>query len=276
MHGLNQSIAVGPLGFSIGQLLIILAFGIALLAGALIGRRHRTPTADTLFTLLLVALVGARLLFVTRYWGSYDGPLSLLDIRDGGFDPLGGLLAGLGYAAWRLWKAPLQRPALGGALLAGAITWGLTAGPLMLLESQSRPMPDIALTTLEGKPIDLPTLAARDAQPMVVNLWATWCPPCRREMPVFEQAQQEENDITFAFVNQGEDVALVNRFLDHESLTLNNVLLDARNALGDATGAMAMPTTLYYNAEGRLVDTHFGELSRATLQRGLDRLRQTP
>lgn len=276
MHGLNQSIAVGPLGFSIGQLLIILAFGIALLAGALIGRRHRTPTADTLFTLMLVALVGARLLFVARYWGSYDGPLSLLDIRDGGFDPLGGLLAGLGYAAWRLWKAPLQRKALGGALLAGAMTWGLTAGPLMLLESQSRPLPDIPLATLAGEPTDLPSLAKRDAQPMVVNLWATWCPPCRREMPVFEQAQQEENDITFVFVNQGEDVALVNRFLDHESLTLDNVLLDARNALGDATGAMAMPTTLYYNAEGRLVDTHFGELSRATLQRGLNRLRPTP
>lgn len=192
MHGLNQSIAIGPLGFSIGQLLIILAFGIALLAGALIGRRHRTPTADTLFTLLLVALVGARLLFVVRYWGSYDGPLSLLDIRDGGFDPLGGLLAGLGYAAWRLWKAPTQRTAMAGALLAGAFTWGLTAGPLLLLESQSRPLPDTPLTTLEGQPTDLPALIGRDAQPMVVNLWATWCPPCRREMPVLADAQQRE------------------------------------------------------------------------------------
>jgi len=273
MHGLNQSIAIGPLGLSIGQLLIVLAFGIALLAGALIGRRHRTPTADTLFTLLLVALVGARLLFVARYWGSYDGPLAMLDIRDGGFDPLGGLVAGLGYAAWRLWKAPRQRAALSGALLAGAFTWGLTAGPLLLLESQSRPMPDTPLATLAGDPIDLPALAEQEARPMVVNLWATWCPPCRREMPVFEQAQQEERDITFVFVNQGEDASLVNRFLDHESLTLDNVLLDARNALGDATGAMAMPTTLYYDAEDRLVDTHFGELSRATLQRGLERLR---
>jgi len=273
MHALNQSVAVGPLGLSIGQLLIVLAFGIALMAGALIGRRHRVPVADTLFSLLLAALVGARLLFVARYWGSYDGLLSLLDIRDGGFDPLGGVVAGLGYAAWRLWKAPRQRTALSGALLAGVFTWGLTAGPLLLLESQSRPLPDTPLATLEGDPTDLPALAEREARPMVVNLWATWCPPCRREMPVFEQAQREEQDITFVFVNQGEDLALVNRFLDHESLSLENVLLDARNALGDATGAMAMPTTLYYDAEGRLVDTHFGELSRATLQRGLERLR---
>ncbi|MFY0991088.1 TlpA family protein disulfide reductase [Halomonas sp. C05BenzN] len=273
MHALNQSIAVGPLGLSIGQLLLVLAFVIALVAGALIGRRHRTPTADTLLTLLLVVLVGARLLFVIRFWGSYEGILPRLDIRDGGFDPLGGLVAGLCYVAWRLWRVPRQRMALGGALLAGALAWGLTAGPLLLLESQSRPLPDTPLATLEGEPIDLPGLAEREARPMVVNLWATWCPPCRREMPVFEQAQREEQDITFVFVNQGEDVALVNRFLDHESLSLENVLLDNRNALGDATGAMAMPTTLYYDAEGRLVDTHFGELSRASLQRGLERLR---
>ncbi|MBF7052956.1 TlpA family protein disulfide reductase [Halomonas sp. KAO] len=273
MQALNQSIAVGPMGFSIGQLLIILAFGVALLAGALIGRRHRTPTADTLFNLLLVALVGARLVFVARYWNSYDGILSMLDIRDGGFDAVGGLVAGLGYAAWRLWRSPRQRRPLGGALLAGTLAWGLTAGPLLLIEEQGRPLPDTPLTTLAGDPTALPELAEREAKPLVVNLWATWCPPCRREMPVFEQAQNEISDITFAFVNQGENVALVNRFLDEMSLDLDNVLLDAQTTLGDVTGAMAMPTTLFYDAEGQLVNTHFGELSHATLRQGLERLR---
>lgn len=273
MQALNQSIAVGPMGFSIGQLLIILAFGVALLTGALIGRRHRTPTADTLFNLLLIALLGARLVFVARYWSSYDGILSLLDIRDGGFDLVGGLAAGLGYAAWRLWRSPRQRRPLGGALLAGLLAWGLTAGPLLLLEQQGRPLPDTPLTTLTGAAIDLPELAERENKPLVVNLWATWCPPCRREMPVFEQVQNEASDITFAFVNQGENVALVNRFLDEQSLQLDNVLLDARTALGDVTGAMALPTTLFYNAEGQLLDTHFGELSHATLRQGLERLR---
>jgi len=141
------------------------------------------------------------------------------------------------------------------------------------MEDRGRPLPDTPLTTLAGDSIDLPSLAEDQGQPLVVNLWATWCPPCRREMPVFEQAQDEASDITFAFVNQGEDVALVNRFLDEQSLELGNVLLDARTALGDVTGAMAMPTTLFYDAEGRLVDTHFGELSHATLRQGLERLR---
>ena len=83
---LQQSIALGPMGFSIHQLLIGLAFLLALLAGALLGRRHRVAVSDTLFTLLLVALVGARLVFVLHYWGEYEGLLSRLDIRDGGFD----------------------------------------------------------------------------------------------------------------------------------------------------------------------------------------------
>ncbi len=273
MNALQQSIALGPLGFSLGQLLVMLAFGMALLAGGLIGRRHRTPVSDTLFTLLLLGLAGARVLFVIRYWSSYDGVISMLDIRDGGFDPLGGLVAGLAYAFWQMWRLPAQRVPLAGALITGAMTWGLIAGPLVLMEESARPIPDTSLATLGGNPTDLPSLAAAEGQPMVVNLWATWCPPCIREMPVFEEAQQEIDDITFVFVNQGENAQHVNRFLAEHSLDLDNVLLDATNALGEVTGSMAMPTTLFYDADGRLRNTHFGELSRATLHSGLERLR---
>ncbi|MCC5883107.1 MAG: TlpA family protein disulfide reductase [Halomonas sp.] len=273
MQSLQQSIALGPVGISIGQLLIILAFFMALLAGALLGRRHRTPVADTLLTLLLLGLAGARALFVIRYWGSYDGILPILDIRDGGFDPVGGLVAGLAYVFWKIWRHPAQRLALSGALTTGAVTWGLLAGPLLLMESTARPLPDTALVTLNGSPIDLPSLAATEGQPLVVNLWATWCPPCIREMPVFEQMQQEAEDITFVFVNQGENARHVERFLADQSLQLDNILLDATNALGEVTGSMAMPTTLFYDADGQLRSTHFGELSRATLLSGIERLR---
>jgi thiol-disulfide isomerase/thioredoxin len=38
----------------------------------------------------------------------------------------------------------------------------------------------------------------------VINIWATWCPPCRREMPVLQQAQHDYPHVTFLFVNQGE------------------------------------------------------------------------
>jgi YD repeat-containing protein len=270
---LQQSVALGPMGFSIHQLLIGLAFLLALLAGTLLGRRHRVPVSDTLFTLLLVAFIGARLIFVVRYWDEYDGLLAGLDIRDGGFDILGGIVIGLGYAGWALWRSPRQRVPLSGALLAGGLVWGLIAGSATLIEHQSRPLPNVALTTRSGEKINLPQMSQASQQPMVVNLWASWCPPCIREIPVFEEAQKNETDVTFVFVNQGESPAHIDAFMDEHGFSLDNVWLDPRNAVGQATGAHAMPTTLYYDANGQLVSTHFGELSSATLRRGLERLR---
>ncbi|WP_434986212.1 prolipoprotein diacylglyceryl transferase family protein [Vreelandella zhaodongensis] len=270
---LQQSIALGPMGFSLHQLVIGLAFLLALLTGALLGRRHHVAVSDTLFTVLFVAFIAARVVFVVRYWGAYDGIVARLDIRDGGFDIVGGIAVGLGYAIWALWRAPRQRIPLSGALLVGGLTWGLIAGSAVFIEQQARPLPDVMLTDRSGNPISLPQLAEQQQQPMVVNLWASWCPPCIREMPVFEDAQQAEKDITFVFVNQGESAQHIETFMDQQALSLENVWLDPRNALGQATGAHAMPTTLYYNAEGKLVSTHFGELSRATLQQGLERLR---
>lgn len=89
---------------------------------------------------------------------------------------------------------------------------------------------------------------------------------------MLEQAQRERDDITFVFANQGESVGAVNTFLQRESLALDHVYRDPTMSFGQAVGAMAVPTTLYYNADGTLVDTHFGELSRATLARSLERL----
>src|SRR3546814_7473677 len=63
-------------------------------------------------------------------------------------------------------------------------------------------------------------------EPMVVNLWATWCPPCRREMPVLAKAQEERGDVTFVFVNQGESESEIRDYLRESHLQLSNVLLD--------------------------------------------------
>lgn len=270
---LQQSIVIGPLGFSLHQLVLIGAFLIALLVGALLGRRHRVAVGDTLITIFFIGLLAARVAFVVRYWEAYDGIISRLDIRDGGFDLAAGFIAGLGYASWALWRSARQRRPLSGALFAGLLTWGMLVGSTLFIEQQSRPLPPTALLDRNGHPASLPQLAKQTQQPLVVNLWASWCPPCIREMPVFEEAQNTQQDITFVFVNQGESAQHIETFMNQHDLSLENVWLDQSNALGRATGAHAMPTTLFYNAQGKLVNTHFGELSRATLQQGLKRLR---
>lgn len=104
----------------------------------------------------------------------------------------------------------------------------------------------------------------------MINLWATWCPPCRREMPVLERAQHQRPDVTFLFVNQAESMQSVSTFLATQGLTLDNVLFDASGRLGQAVGSMALPTTLFYRADGRLINSHLGELSQASLARAME------
>ncbi len=111
-------------------------------------------------------------------------------------------------------------------------------------------------------------------KPLVVNLWATWCPPCRREMPVLAEAQRDNPELTILFVNQGEGQGVVNQYLEAEALGLDNVLLDSSGRLGQHVGSMALPSTLFYDAEGRQVGSHLGELSRASLARALEVLQK--
>ena len=64
--------------------------------------------------------------------------------------------------------------------------------------------------------------------------------------------------MSFVFANQGEDVLTIQHCLEEGQLVLGNVLLDPRKGLGQKCGSMALPTTLFYDAAGRLVDTPTG------------------
>lgn len=272
MSILSQSISLGPVGLSVLQLLMLLGVGVALLVGALVGRRRRVVVSDSLFTLLLVAAAVARLVFVIRYHESYDGLLAMVDIRDGGFDITAGVVAGLLWLSWRSWRSNELRRPLAAAVLSAVLVWGVLSSMLLLIDSQARPLPDLELATMDQGSANLRSLQADHARPMVVNLWATWCPPCRREMPVLAEAQAEHQSIEFVFVNVGEQQGTIRDFLDTQELTLSNILLDRGNRLGAMTGAHVLPTTLFYNADGLLVDSHTGELSRATLRERLEKL----
>jgi len=263
------SVNLGPLSLPMGHLVLVFAFVVALITGAIAGRKEGVPIAGTLADIFLVALLTARIGFVALYFEYYrDDLLGIIDIRDGGFSVLAGIAGALVFIAWRMRRhARIRRP-LAIAMTAGLISWGAIAGLIALMEQQTASLPQASLATLGGKPVQLSELAP--GTPMVVNLWATWCPPCIREMPVLEQAQKDNPGVAFVFVNQGEQPETIRRFMQEQDLTLNNLITDFGGSLGRNTGSHGLPTTLFYNAEGRQVNAHMGELSNATLARRLE------
>lgn len=264
------SLTLGPLAIPLPHVLLYLGFFAALFAGWITGRKRKVNPEAALFAMFIGGLLVARLAFVARYAEQYAAtPMSIVDIRDGGFLALPGVLAALligGLLAWR--QAPLRRP-LAVATLVGACVWGGGNAVVAALD-RSQQLPELTVMDLRGQPVELRAL---DGRPLVVNLWASWCPPCRREMPVLEAAQKNRPDVRFLLVNQGESSEAVQRFLRDQGLSDTAVLLDSGNRLGQATGSFGMPTTLFYDAAGRLRHSQMGELSAASLEYGLGQLK---
>jgi len=267
------NVNVGPLSVQVSHLLLLLSLLVAAGVGRWVGRHQKTGIGHVLIDMFWVSLVAARVAFVVSWFELYSSaPWSLLDIRDGGFTPWAGLLAAACMGIWRGWRHPaLHKPLLWG-VAAGALAWGGMSAALESMGNGSKQtLPTLTLLTLAAQPTTLAEVA--QGQPLVVNLWASWCPPCRREMPVLAAAQQQEKEVTFVFANQGEDAATVFRYLQASQLDLKNVLFDAGAQLGPAVGSTALPTTLFYDANGQLVNVHLGELSKASLANQLARLR---
>lgn len=269
-----SALSLGPFTIATEHAVMILALIAAIIVGRIATRGRDEPIIDTLLSLTLAGVVAARAVFVLRYWGQYSAsPVSIIDIRDGGFDAVGGLLGMAIYASTIVWRRPSLRRPLAAAIFTGVLVWGAGNGVLQWLGSPQASRPDVDLQTLSGRRVTLDELAQNQpGQPMVVNLWASWCPPCRAEMPMLTKAQRARPDVIFVFANQGESPATIRGFLRRESIDPEHVLVDPGQRLARATDAQAFPTTLFFDGDGRLVERHMGLLSRATLADSLDRL----
>jgi thiol-disulfide isomerase/thioredoxin len=267
------TLTIGTFAIALNHLLLITALILATLVGWRVAKRGGENPESVLFTLFLLGMLAARVSFVLMYWSYYQNdPLQIVDLRDGGFLAWPGVIVLIIGALIYGWRRPLLRKPLSAGVITGLAFWALTSLSLTLYEKGTH-LPDIALRNANGETVQL---ADYKGGPLVINLWATWCPPCRREMPVLESAQRQRPDVTFLFVNQAESMQSVATYLATQGLNLDNVLFDASGRLGQAVGSMALPTTLFYQPDGRLINSHLGELSQASLARAMERFEPPP
>ncbi len=238
---------------------------------SVLARKKAGSVTDPLLMMLLFGLVIGRIVFVIKFADQYDSFWQMLDFRDRGVDWVSGTIAMALFLLWQIKRLPQQRVALFGGALSILLFFSLTS-LLMNAGREQVSIPDIALEQLDGEQISLVQVAENNIT--VVNLWASWCPPCQREMPAFEKSAQQYPDIRFVMINQQESAVKVNDFLAENKLTFEHVLLDKTGKVADKFDAYGLPVTLYFDQQGSLVESHMGEVSAASLSATLERLSQ--
>ncbi len=122
--------------------------------------------------------------------------------------------------------------------------------------------PDFQLESLDGASISLDGLRGR---PVLLNFWATWCGPCRHEMPFLQEVSQDEEwkkrGLVILAVNLGETAPAVRKFMEVNRLSFT-VLLDSEGKVGVMYNAQYIPTTYFIDNDGIIRNVKTGAFTR--------------
>lgn len=124
--------------------------------------------------------------------------------------------------------------------------------------------PDWELAGLDGKPIKLSDYKGRV---VLLNFWATWCPPCRKEIPTFTALQKEYDERGVVVIGVSLDqggTAAVRSFA--ERMGINYPIMIGDEHIQATYGIQAIPTTFVIDRAGNIVGQHQGDTGRASLE----------
>lgn len=155
------------------------------------------------------------------------------------------LMAGSTYLVWRAGRvAPASQTSAG--------------PPVIRFASNSEPAPSMVIQDLSGKITSMDDLKGKV---VLVNFWATWCPPCRVEIPEFIKLQEKHRDrLQIIGISEDDDPETVREFVKTAGINYP-VVMATPELLAAYGGVAALPTTFVVDTEGRVVQRHLGLLS---------------
>ncbi|NIL99823.1 MAG: redoxin family protein [Gammaproteobacteria bacterium] len=281
-----EAVNIGPLLVPTWPAAVILALLIAVLA-----TNRLVPRAQLDRSLLRgvaegtawVGILGARVGYVAANWGAfYAEPWTALYLWQPGYSAYAGVVTGACYAIWRIarrresnrWRyleALCKGYAVGTAALAIMIV-GLHAFAPSTLIGRGDRVPDFVLEGLDGSRVRLSDLAGRA---VVLNFWATWCPPCRREMPLLDavHAEYARRGLSVVGVAVGESQTVVGPFVHRLGVrypiwiepVAPEPAGDSTRALHDRFAGAGLPTTIFIDRDHVVRNVYVGEFNRAFL-----------
>jgi len=133
-----------------------------------------------------------------------------------------------------------------------------------------RAAPDFQLQSLEGQTVSLSDFKGK---PVLLNFWATWCGPCRLEMPFLQELSEDPEllaqGLVVLTVNLGESASVAREFMNKNGLTMT-VLLDTSQKVGELYNIQYIPTTYFIDKDGRIRDIKVGSFrSKAEITNSL-------
>jgi cytochrome c biogenesis protein CcmG/thiol:disulfide interchange protein DsbE len=162
----------------------------------------------------------------------------------------------------RWWKVGLTLAAIGS--MVGLLAYGFTTDPRAIPSILTgKPAPDFSLTLFDGRTIRLSDFRGKV---VFLNFWASWCPPCRAEARMLEQAWQRYKDqgVVFLGVEIQDKEEAARGFIQEFGITYINGR-DPQNRIAIDYGVYGIPETFFIDKDGRITYKHIGAQSWETI-----------